>query len=56
MKSTVSTHEKLNPEVVITCSNKLNRNDIKSMEVKKETVTNIKEEDEVYIPIVKDLC
>ena len=42
------------PEITITCSDKLNENGVKTKKVKKENVTNIKEEDEVYVPIVKD--
>ena len=47
---------KINPEVAITCNNKLNGNGVKTMKAEKENVTNVKEEDEVYVPIVKDLC
>ena len=47
---------KINPEVAITCSDKLNGNGVKTMKEEKEIVTNVKEEDEVYVPIVKDLC
>ena len=43
-------------EVAITCSNKLNRNWIKTIKLEMEMVTNVKEEDEVYVPIVQDLC
>ena len=51
----INTSKKIQ-EVPITCSDKLNRNGIKTMKVEKEMVTNVKEEDEVYIPIVKDIC
>ena len=37
---------KNNPEVAITCSNKVNRNAIETMEMERK-VTNVKEEDEV---------
>ena len=47
---------KSNPEVAITYSNKLNEDGVKTMKAEKENVTNVKEEDEVYVPIVKDLC
>ena len=47
---------KNNPEVAITCSNKVNGNGIETMKVEKKMVTNVKEEDEVHIPIVKDHC
>ena len=43
-------------EVTITCSDKVNGNGIETMKVWKKMVTNIKEEDEVYVPIVKDQC
>ena len=46
---------KNNPEITITCSDKVNGNGIETMKIDKEMVTNVKEEDEVYIPIVKDL-
>ena len=52
---TVSTLEN-NPEDAITCSNKLNENSVKTMKEESENVTNVKEEDEVYVTIVKDLC
>ena len=41
-------------EVTITCSNKLNENDIETMERKIEMVTNVKEYDEAHIPIVRN--
>ena len=47
---TVSTLEN-NSEDAITCSDKLNENGVKTM---KEVSENVKEDDEVYVPIVKD--
>ena len=44
------------PESAVTCSEELNWNGIETMKVEKEMVTNVKEEDKVYIPIGKDLC
>jgi len=41
-------------EVAITCSNRLNENGAKTMEDQKEIVTNVQEDDEVYVPIVKN--
>ena len=41
-------------EVTITSSNKLNENGIKTMERESEMVTNVKEFDEAYIPIVRN--
>ena len=41
-------------EVTITCSDKLNENGAKTMVKEKEIVTNVKEDGEVYIPIVKN--
>jgi len=51
--TTVSTHVN-NPEDNITCSDKLNENDVKTMKEESENVTNVKDNDEVYTPIVKD--
>ena len=41
-------------EVAITCSDNLNENGIKTMKGKSEMVTNVKEFDEAYIPIVRN--
>ena len=42
------------PEVSIISSDELNENGVKTMKEESENVTNGKEDDEVYIPIVKD--
>ena len=47
---------KINPEVAITCSDKLNGNGVKTIKEEKKIVTNVKEEVEVYVSIVKDIC
>ena len=54
--TTVSTlrQAKLVEQVAVTYSDKLNENGAKTMEDQKEIVTNVKEDDEVYIPIVKN--
>ena len=41
-------------KVATTCSDKLNENGIETMERKSEMVTNVKEYDEVHIPIVRN--
>ena len=41
-------------EVAITCSNNLNENGIETMKEIKEIMTNIKEDDKAYIPIVRN--
>ena len=43
------------PEITITYSDKFNRNGIETKKVEKEMVINVKEEDEVYLPIFKNL-
>ena len=53
MIPTVSTLENI-PEVAITCSNELNENGVKTMKEESENVTNVKEDDEVYVTISKD--
>ena len=41
-------------ELTITCSDKVKENGIKTMEKIKEMVTKVKEDDEAYIPIVRN--
>ena len=52
--TTVSTRRQAKvEEVTITCSDKLNKNGAKTIVKENEIVTNVKEVDEVYIPIVE---